>query len=126
VSDFVSKIQIGLEILASEFDSNSELEDKLNNRVFGQSHLIKSLVHNSHVIDDESSTRPHIVMITGTSGAGKSYVARELAHERLQDMNYFLDILATLARNPPMVTHPLIMPKSLGKSRELLRVTSAK
>ncbi len=95
VSGFVSKIQIGLDMLASEFDSNSELEDKLNNRVFGQSHLVKSLVRNSHVIDDESSTRPRIVMITGTSGAGKSYVARELARERLQDMDYFLEIDGT-------------------------------
>jgi type II secretory pathway predicted ATPase ExeA len=57
-----------------------------------QSHLVKSLVRNSHAIDDENSTRPRIVMITGTSGAGKSYVARELASERLQDMDYFLEI----------------------------------
>lgn len=35
-----NKIQFGLEALMDEFQSNNGLEDKLNNRVFGQAHLV--------------------------------------------------------------------------------------
>ncbi|MBL7545071.1 MAG: AAA family ATPase [Bdellovibrionaceae bacterium] len=87
-----SGFQLGLESLMGEYSANSALEEKLNQKVFGQEHLVKALVRNAHVLDDKNSTRPRIVMITGTSGVGKSFVAEQLAKEKLADPQFILTI----------------------------------
>lgn len=112
-----NKIQFGLEALMDEFQSNNELEDKLNSRVFGQSHLVKSLVRNSHVINDENSTRPRVVMITGTSGAGKTFVAQQLAEEVLNDKDFFLEIDGTKYAGGDMREGAVIAHKLLGAEK---------
>jgi len=116
-ANITNKIQFGLEALMDEFQSNNGLEEKLNNRVFGQAHLVKSLVRNSHVINDENSTRPRIVMITGTSGAGKTFVAQQLAEETLHDKDFFLEIDGTKYAGGDMKEGAVIAHKLLGAEK---------
>ncbi len=90
-----SKMRFGLEALMSEFSADQDLEDRINARVFGQEHLVKLLVRNAQVVDDVHSTKPRIIVVTGTSGVGKTYLAKILAKEKLDDPAFFLEIDGT-------------------------------
>lgn len=112
-----NSIANGLRLLLAQGQSETELINKLKSKIFGQDHLIEILATQSYVVDDHNSTKPNVVMITGPSGVGKSYLAEQLALEKLKDPSYYLEIDGTKYAGGDSKDGAVLVHKLLGAEK---------